>query len=70
MSILANQTEKNALYEMAKSLRFYENLTDLKVSAEDAYKIRTAENAIRSVIESNGYTALYSQQTGTTLKKI
>jgi len=70
MSILAHTTEKLAIYEIAKTLRFFDNLHTLKVSAEDAFKIRMAENAVRSMIESNGYEARYSKQNGYVLTKI
>jgi hypothetical protein len=70
MPILAEKTDKNALYEIAKTLRFFENLSDLKMSAEDAFKCRTAENAVRGIIETNGYKANYSNGTGTVITKI
>lgn len=70
MSILAETTEKNALYEIAKTFRFFDNLSVLKVSAEDAFKIRSAKNALRGVFETNGYTASYSKGQGTILTKI
>lgn len=69
MSLLAEKTEKTALYELAKSLKFFENLNPLRVSAEDAFATRSAENLIRSVIENNGYTAVYCKRKGTRLIK-
>lgn len=69
MSLLAEKTEKSALYELAKSLKFFENLNPLWVSAEDAFAARSAENLIRSVIENNGYVAIYCKRKGTRLIK-
>jgi len=69
MSLLAEKTEKTAIYELAKALRFFENLNTLWVSAEDAYMARNAENILKAVIERNGYTATYCKRKGTRLVK-
>jgi hypothetical protein len=70
MSLLAEKTEKNALYELAKCLRFFSSLDSLWVSAEDAYMSRNAENIIQAIIERNGYSATYCKHKGTRLAKI
>ncbi|RBQ12024.1 hypothetical protein [Pedobacter miscanthi] len=69
MSILADTTEKKALYEIAKTLRFFENLECLQISAGDAVRIRHAENIIKSVIGGNGFDAVFSKRRGTHLIK-
>jgi len=60
MSILAEKTERRALYELAKALRFLDSLDLLMISNEDAFKIREAENLLREVVGVNGFTASYS----------
>jgi hypothetical protein len=69
MSILADTTEKKALYEIAKTLRFFENLEYLQISAGDAVRIRHAEKIIKSVIGGNGFDAAFSKRRGTHLIK-
>ena len=69
MSILADSTEKKALHEIAKSLRFYENLNFLRISAGDAVRIRHAENIIKNIIGQNGFIVCSSKKRGTYLIK-
>lgn len=70
MSILSETTERRALYELAKALRFFENLDFLMVSNEDAFRIKEAENLLRGVVETNGFKASYSKNRGVQLKRI
>lgn len=70
MSILANDTEKKALKVLANTLRFFENTNLLFMSAEDAEKAREAENILRGIIETNGFTANYKKGKGTKLVRV
>ena len=70
MSLLADQTEKNALYEIAKCFKFLKNLDSMKVSAEDAFRVRLAENSLLCVVESNGYQIITNPDKTTTLKRL
>jgi len=69
MGILAENTERKALYELAKALRFLDNLDLLMISNEDAFKIKEAENLLREVVGMNGFTASYSKFRGVQLKR-
>lgn len=69
MSILSERTERNALYEIAKTLRFFERLDFLKVSNGDAFGIRKAENIIKGIIADNGYIATHKKGKGTRIRK-
>lgn len=55
MSILNNKTEKEALKIMAAALKHFEKLEPYFLNAEDSFKARLAENALRTLIEANGY---------------
>lgn len=67
MSILSERTERKALLEIAKTLRFFERLENLKVSNGDAFGIRKAENIIKGIISDNGYRSDFSPKRGTTI---
>lgn len=67
MSILAETTERKALQEIARSLRFFSNLDLLQISGGDALRIRHAENIIKSIIVNNGYEVCTSKRRGTYL---
>ncbi|WP_316848972.1 hypothetical protein [Pedobacter agri] len=67
MSILAETTERKALQEIARSLRFFSNLDLLHISAGDAVRIRHAEHIIKSIIANNGYQVRTSKRRGTYL---
>ncbi|RZJ87998.1 MAG: hypothetical protein EOO20_14725 [Chryseobacterium sp.] len=69
MSILAETTERKALQEIARSLRFFSNLELLKISGGYAVRIRHAEHIIRSIIVNNGYEVRISRRRGTYLIK-
>jgi hypothetical protein len=70
MSILSEETEKNALRSIAKTLRFFDELAFYQVKAEDDAAITHAKNLLTSVIESSGYRAVYQRRKGTKLIKI
>ncbi|WP_431199572.1 hypothetical protein ACQ86K_00855 [Mucilaginibacter sp. P19] len=57
MSILANKTERKALRILGKTLKFFDQTALLNMSAVDAEEARQAENLIKGIIESNGFTA-------------
>lgn len=59
MSILANKTERKAITELAKCLKYFDNLSPLQMTAADAFEARQAERLIRGIIESNGYRIQY-----------
>ncbi|WP_426330063.1 hypothetical protein [Pedobacter sp. R-06] len=60
MSKLTDKTEYGALFQIAQALHFFENLSDMSVSAGDAVRIRHAENIIKDVITQNGYEFVHS----------
>jgi len=70
MSNLANKTERKALKVLANTLRFFEGTANLDMTATDAFKARQAENILKGIIETNGFTANYEKGKGTTLKKL
>lgn len=57
MSILANKTERKALRILGKTLKFFDQTAFLNMSAADAEEARRAENLIKGIIKSNGFTA-------------
>jgi hypothetical protein len=69
MSILAENTEKRAIKELAKVLKHFGRLDPFGMSAQDTYDSRQAEHLIRAVIESNGYRVLYRKGKGTRIYK-
>ncbi len=69
MSHLVNKTERKAIKVLANTLRFFDDTNLLFVTAEDALKAREAENILRGIIESNGYTAKYQKGKGTRVFK-
>ena len=69
MSNLSNKTEKKALKVLSKTLRFFDELRDLDVTAYDDYDATSAENLIRGILQTNGYQAVYEPGKGTRLVK-
>jgi hypothetical protein len=69
MSILSERTERKALLALARTLKYFEKLDQLKVSNEDAFAIRHAENLINGTIESNGYRVVTEPNKGTRIQK-
>jgi len=67
MNILAETTERKALQEIARSLRFFSNLDLLQISEGDAVRIKHAEHIIKSIIANNGYEVRHSKRRGTYL---
>lgn len=69
MSILSDRTERRALLAIARTLKYFEDLDQLKISNEDAFAIRSAENLIKATIERNGYKVVTDQNKGTRILK-
>lgn len=69
MSILSEKTEKNALKSIAKTLRFFDELTYCQMTAEDDADITTAKRLLLGVIENGGYRVVYERRKGTKLLK-
>lgn len=69
MSILSERTERRALLAIARTLKYFENLDQLKISNEDAFAIRSAENLINGTIETNGYRVVTDHNKGTRILK-
>lgn len=63
------KTEKKALFELAKALKHFYNLEDMKMHQGDLHTANVAEKLVRSIIEDNGYTASYLKKRGTRLFK-
>ncbi|WP_294823256.1 hypothetical protein [uncultured Flavobacterium sp.] len=53
MSLLTDTTEKAAIRVIEQIIPRFGDLDGLGVSAEDAFKIRKAENLLRAVVESS-----------------
>ncbi|WP_124562409.1 hypothetical protein [Pedobacter sp. KBW01] len=70
MGIISEKTERKALLEMAKTLRFFERLELLQISAGDIVRIAHAEHIIRDVIGNNGYGVRFSRKRGTGITKL
>jgi len=70
MSILANTTEKDALKILARTLKYFDNLSCLAMTSEDAFAAREAERQIQSIIETNGYYVKHQPGRGTIIRKI
>lgn len=70
MSILSDKTDKEAIKRLAYCLKYFDSLAQLKMTAEDMFTARAAENLIKSIIESNGYKAAYQPCLGTVIKKV
>ncbi|WP_374950144.1 hypothetical protein [Mucilaginibacter sp.] len=70
MSILSVKTERNALRTIAKTLRFFDELTFCQMTAEDDADTANAKRLLMSVIESGGYRAVYQRRKGTKIIKI
>ncbi len=69
MSNLSDKTEKKALKILSKTLRFFDELRDLDMTAYDDYDATSAENLIRGILQTNGYRAVYEPGKGTRLMK-
>ncbi|AMR30090.1 hypothetical protein A0256_00995 [Mucilaginibacter sp. PAMC 26640] len=70
MSILSIKTERNALKSIAKTLRFFDELTCCQMTAEDDADTANAKNLLLGIIESGDYRAVYQRRKGTKLIKI
>ncbi|MBC6112451.1 hypothetical protein ACFOG5_02470 [Pedobacter fastidiosus] len=70
MSILSEHTERRAILEIAKALRLFARFDFLLLSAEDAHRLREAENLLKSIVGNNGYTARFSKRRGTSILKL
>jgi hypothetical protein len=70
MSKLANTTERQVIKELAKTLNTFSRLSSLNMTHEDDLAVRSAENSIRSVIESNGYAIAYKPGKGFVTKQL
>lgn len=70
MSILSEKTEKSALRSIAKTLRFFDELTFCQMTAGDDADITTAKRLLLGVIENGGYRVVYERRKGTKLIKI
>jgi hypothetical protein len=55
MGMKSEKTERQALLEMARTLRFFERLEVLQLSVGDSVRLEHAERIIRDVISHNGY---------------
>jgi len=51
MSRLADTTERKALRVLLRTLPFFGQLETLRMSAQDAFDARQAENLLRGIIE-------------------
>ncbi|MES2267555.1 MAG: hypothetical protein V4520_12395 [Bacteroidota bacterium] len=69
MSILSVKTERNALKSIAKTLRFFDELTFCQMTAEDDANTTSAKRLLLGVIESSGYRVVYQRRKGTKLLK-
>lgn len=70
MGIISEKTERKALLEMAKTLRFIERLEVLQLSAGDSVRIAHAGYIIRDVIGNNGYGVIFNGKRGTRINKL
>jgi len=59
MSILSGQTEEKAIAVIAECVLLFEKLHYLRMTAQDAFDTRTAENLLKGIIESNGFHVVY-----------
>ncbi|KQS36820.1 hypothetical protein [Pedobacter sp. Leaf194] len=69
MSILAENTERKAILGIAKLLRHFSRFDFLLLCAEDAQALRQAENLLKGIVETNGYTTRFSKTRGTGILK-
>ena len=56
MCLYAENTEKKALFELAKALKHFIILDDSKMNPGDRHTAEVAEKLVRGIIEDNGYT--------------
>lgn len=70
MSILSNKTEKAALTILARTLKYFDQLAQLAMTAEDSFDARSAENLISGILETGGYEAVHRKGKGTMIQKI
>ncbi len=59
MSILADKTERKAIEILARCVLLFEGLHYLHMSNEDSFDAKSAENLLRGIIESSGYSIVY-----------
>jgi hypothetical protein len=69
MSNLASNTEKKAVMALSRCLKYFDQLSFLNMSAEDAFRARSAENQIKSIIETNGFRVIYTPGKGRRIEK-
>ncbi|RZK42668.1 MAG: hypothetical protein EOO90_06415 [Pedobacter sp.] len=70
MSTLSKKTEKAVLSLLAKCLKPIADLNSMRMSAEDAFDSKRAENLIRGIIESNGYQILQREGGGASIRRV
>lgn len=63
------KTEEKALFELAKALKHFYNISDMKIHPGDLHTAGVAEKLVRGIIEDNGYAASYLKRRGTRLIK-
>lgn len=59
MSILSENTEEKAIEVLAECVQLFEKLHYLKMTGQDAFDARMAENLLKTIIESNGFEVVY-----------
>ncbi|GAA3989813.1 hypothetical protein [Mucilaginibacter dorajii] len=69
MSNLSNKTERKALKALSKTLRFFDELRDLDMTACDDYDASSAQILIHGILQANGYMAVHEPGKGTRLMK-
>lgn len=62
MSNLSERTEKKALTIIAKSVKAFESLHFMDMTATDDYDVTAARNLLEGVIQSNGYRIAYQSK--------
>jgi hypothetical protein len=53
MSILAKKTESKVIRLLAQCLPYFDELANLKMTAEDAFDVRQAENNFHRIVKCN-----------------
>ncbi|QQL49997.1 hypothetical protein [Mucilaginibacter ginkgonis] len=69
MSILAEKTERKAIKVLANTLRYFDDLNFLNMTAEDDFDAATAKRLISGLVEKNGYEVHFRQGKGTKITK-
>lgn len=70
MGIISEKTERKALLEMARTLRFFERLEVLQLSAGDSVRLEHVEYIIRDVISHYGYSVKSAGKRGVKIIKL